>query len=161
MERNRIVKYYMRGPFFIDVVYIIFIILCLATQNYYLNYSKLLWFFKLARLSEIDDYFLRRFNVKRIKKTFYTIFKQMVIILLCSHVIGVIFYIIDYYIYTQGIFQPSCTFLLNLVCWLGSSTAYSPIISLPYYWQYFYSLYWGINTISTISYGDIAGSNPL
>lgn len=48
-----------------------------------------------------------------------------------------------------------------LVCWLVSSTAYSPIISLDYSLQYLYTLYWGINTITTISYGDIAPNNPI
>lgn len=31
---------------------------------------------------------------------------------------------------------------------------------MPWAWQYFYSLYWGINTITNISYGDIQGANP-
>lgn len=26
--------------------------------------------------------------------------------------------------------------------------------------RYFYTLYWGVNTIATISYGDIAPNNP-
>ncbi len=26
--------------------------------------------------------------------------------------------------------------------------------------QYFYTVYWGVNTIATISYGDIAPNNP-
>jgi hypothetical protein len=50
---------------------------------------------------------------------------------------------------------------VNLVCWIYSATTYSPIISLSWQWQYMYSLYWGINTITTISYGDIAPNNPL
>jgi hypothetical protein len=41
---------------------------------------------------------MRRLNVKRIKKTIYTIFKLVIIILVLSHAIGVIFYAIDYYI---------------------------------------------------------------
>jgi hypothetical protein len=47
------------------------------------------------------------------------------------------------------------------VCWLYSSTAYSPIISLPWSQQYFYIIYWGVSTITTISYGDIASNNPI
>lgn len=47
-----------------------------------------------------------------------------------------------------------------LVCWLYSSTAYSPINSFDWQIQYFYTLYWGINTMTTISYGDIAPNNP-
>jgi hypothetical protein len=34
---------------------------------------------------------------------------------------------------------------------------------MSYSWniRYFYSVYWGIDTISTISYGDIAPNNPI
>ena len=47
------------------------------------------------------------------------------------------------------------------MCWLNSATAYSPIISYDWPIQYFYMMYWGINTITTISYGDIASNNPI
>ena len=61
---------------------------------------------KFLRLFEIDDYFLRRFNVKRIKKTLYVIFKLSVLVAVISHAFGVIFYIIDLYIYNNGIYAP-------------------------------------------------------
>jgi hypothetical protein len=47
------------------------------------------------------------------------------------------------------------------VCWLYSATAFSPIINYDWKLQYFYTLYWGVNTIATISYGDIAPNNPI
>ena len=89
-----------------DLVYVILLILCLATQSYHLNYSKFLCLVKFLRLFEIDDYFLRRFNVKRIKKTLYTIFKLSVIVAVISHAFGVMFYAIDLYIYNNGIYAP-------------------------------------------------------
>ena len=45
--------------------------------------------------------------------------------------------------------------------WLNYSGAYSPIISLPWNIQYAYIVYWGVSTVSTISYGDIASMNPI
>ncbi len=50
---------------------------------------------------------------------------------------------------------------LMIVCWIFSSTAFSPINTLPWYLQYFYSFYWGINQVTNISYGDIQGGNPI
>jgi hypothetical protein len=44
---------------------------------------------------------------------------------------------------------------------LNSATTFSPILSYDWQIQYFYTLYWGINTITTISYGDIAPNNPV
>ena len=46
-------------------------------------------------------------------------------------------------------------------CWLYSSTAFVGIIDESWSIQYLYSLYWGVNTMTTISYGDIAGYNPI
>lgn len=57
-------------------------------------------------------------------------------------------------------FNLHVNFYLSKVCWIFNSTAYAPIVNLPWAWQYFYSLYWGINTITNISYGDIQGANP-
>jgi hypothetical protein len=57
-------------------------------------------------------------------------------------------------------FNPNVSLSSYIVCWIYSSTAFSPIVFLPWAWQYFYSLYWGINTITNISYGDIQGANP-
>ncbi len=51
--------------------------------------------------------------------------------------------------------------MFDIVCWLNSSNAYSSIISLSWEWQYFYSIYWGINIVCMIAYGDIAPSNPI
>ena len=39
--------------------------------------------------------------------------------------------------------------------------AYSPIKELPWNIQYSYIVYWGVSTVSTISYGDIASMNPV
>lgn len=50
--------------------------------------------------------------------------------------------------------------MMNIVCWLYESTAYSPIISLDWSLQYFYTLYWGIGVITNIEYGDISPNNP-
>lgn len=106
---------------------------------------------------------MMKFNVQRYKKTTYVILKMVIIIVMIAHCIGVIFYIIDNYFLQSGYFESQCNnfFYMFIVCWLTSSTAYSPISSLPYGWQYFYSLYWGINTITNISYGDIAPMNPF
>ena len=99
--------------FLIDLIYVLLIILCLITKSFYLNNSKYLCLTKVVRLWAIDDYFMRRFNVKRIKKTLYTIFKLCIIIVILAHAIGVLFYVLDYYIYTNNIFEPTCKFFFN------------------------------------------------
>ena len=86
----------------------------------------------------------------------------MIIIFNTSHVAGIIFYIIDYHFVKSPLCQQNqdCKISLIIVCWLYNSTAYSPIIELGLSYQYFYIVYYGISTISTISYGDIQAHNP-
>lgn len=49
--------------------------------------------------------------------------------------------------------------LLYLVCWLYNAVAYTPIANYSWQIQYFYALYWGVNTVTNISYGDVAPQN--
>ena len=47
-----------------------------------------------------------------------------------------------------------------LVCWLNATTSWTGIIDLSWQFRYFYSLYWGVNIVTTIDYGDIQSGNP-
>ena len=153
-DRPRIFSNYVRSFFLIDFLTVIILFLCPITKYFYLNYAKLILLSKVIRLFQIDDFYLRRLNLHRKSKALYVIFKLMIIIFLLSHLVGLIFYAMDSYFYVTGYYEPD-------FCWLISSTAYSPIYYLPYSLQYLYTLYWGVNTITTISYGDIAPLNPI
>lgn len=137
-----------------DVIAAIILITVPTSHSYYLNYAKLFLVFKLLRLSEIDDFFMRKLYIDRVLKTIYVIFKLIVIVFLLSHIVGLVFYALDYYFLTTGYYAPD-------FCWLISSTARNNIIDLEWPIQYLYTIYWGVNTITTISYGDIAPLNPF
>jgi hypothetical protein len=154
MDRKRILSNYLKYHFIIDFLTILILFLCLVTQSYGLNWAKLWMVAKLYSLSKIDKIYQRKLQVHRVRKTIYVITRLLLIVLLLSHVMGLFFYALDYYIYINGIYAPQ-------FCWLYSSTAYTGIIDQPWSIQYLYSLYWGVNTMTTISYGDIAGNNPI
>lgn len=130
VDRQRVLKRYLRYYFIPDILCVLVLIITPLSGQVNMNYLKLLFmFYKLSRLSMIDDYYLRKFNVYRNRKTIYVIFKLIVIIVLLSHIVGLIFYAIDYYFYVTNYFgSPDCKFILILVCWLYSATSYSPII---------------------------------
>jgi hypothetical protein len=98
------------------------LIVCPLTGIYELNYAKLWLINKLGRLSQIDNYFLRKFNIYRRTKTTYVILKLAVIIFLLSHVVGLIFYLIDYNLcVTNKYYDQECTYryidsLLAILC---------------------------------------------
>lgn len=114
MQRKRAIKNYIRGIFIIDLAYLIVLVICLGSGSFSANNGKYICLTKVVRLFEIDDYFLRRFNVKRIKKTIYTILKLVFTIVIISHAIGVLFYVLDYYIYINGIFEPTCNVYITI-----------------------------------------------
>lgn len=109
-DRKRVVRHYLRNYFVWDMIFNMILILCLLTGSKYLNYGKYLWVFKLIRMSEMDDYFLRSFNIHRGFKTIYVILKLIIIILILSHMVGIIFYIMDLYFLQSGYYEPSCTY---------------------------------------------------
>ena len=160
-DRKRIVARYLRQGLIIDVVTVLILIVSPASGALWTNWLKLWLILKLIRLSEIDDFYMRKFNIYRKSKTVYVIFKQIMLIFVLSHIVGLIFYAMDYQFLASGYYPPDRTYFLMKECWLISSTAYSPIIELSWPLQYLYTLYWGVNTISTISYGDIAPLNPI
>lgn len=113
MDPKRITNRYYRTYLSTDVAAAVIVILCPATRIFVLNYAKLWLILKLGRLSEMDDYYLRRFNIHRKTKAIYVIFKLMIIIFLLSHVVGLIFYVIDYQLCASGYYEHQCKFVLR------------------------------------------------
>lgn len=109
MDSKRIASHFTRYYAIIDVVSLIIVILCPATKYYYLNFAKLWLIFKVGRLFQIDDFYLRKLNIHRKSKAIYVIFKLMVIIFLLSHMVGLIFYAMDAYLCNSGIYETQCT----------------------------------------------------
>ncbi len=107
MDRTRVLKRYLRYFFGPDVLCVLILIVTPLSGSIDMNYLKLIFMaYKLTRLSMIDDYFLRKFNVYRNRKTIYVIFKLIFIILLLSHILGLVFYAIDFYFYSTGYYSP-------------------------------------------------------
>jgi hypothetical protein len=102
-ERERVIGRYLHNYFLIDFITVLIYIVVYSSGNYYLNYFKLWIILKFIRISQIDDYYERRLNIHRLRKTIYVIFKQIVIIFLLSHIIGLIFYAMDAAILASGI----------------------------------------------------------
>ncbi len=161
LDRKRIVSSYLRTYFIWDFMEIMVFLIAYIGQLYEFNYLKLILFIKIFRISDCDDCYVRKLNIHRGLKTIYVIFKLVVIILVLSHVVGFIFFAMDNYFIHYGYYPPDCTYIFIIVCWLVSSLARNDIYLLDWPIQYVYTLYWGVNTITTISYGDIAPLNPI
>jgi hypothetical protein len=104
MDLKRITSYYLRYFVIIDVISLLVIVICPISGYYYLNFSKLWLICKVSRLFQIDNFYLRKLNIHKRWKALYVIFKLIVIIFLLSHTVGLIFYAIDHYLCTNGIY---------------------------------------------------------
>jgi hypothetical protein len=101
----------MRTYAVIDIISLLIIIICPVSRSFSLNFAKLWLILKVGRLFQIDDFYLRKLNIHRKSKAVYVIFKLMVIIFLLSHLVGLIFYAIDNYLCSSGMYEDQCNYL--------------------------------------------------
>ena len=82
----------------------------------------------------------------------------MILLYIGSHIIGIGFYLVDWYVYTTNYYGPNTP----NYCWIYGSQAYTELIIL-FEWanQYLYVMYFSIGTMTTIAYGDITPLSPL
>ena len=111
-DRKRIVARYLRQGLIIDVVTVLILIISPASGALWTNWLKLWLILKLIRLSEIDDFYMRKFNIYRKSKAVYVIFKQIILIFVLSHVVGLIFYAMDYQFYITGYYPPDRNYFI-------------------------------------------------
>jgi hypothetical protein len=110
MDRKRILSNYIKYHFLADFIFMIILLICITSHSYYWNYAKLFIIFKLRSISKIDQIYQRSLQTHRFKKTVYIIIRILIIDLSICNIIGLIFYAIDHYILTNGIFAPDCKF---------------------------------------------------
>lgn len=96
LERERVIAHYLRFHFIIDAIVLIVLAVGVAIYDFGINYVKCIVIVKFIRIYEFDQLYLRRLAVSRVLKMFYVIWQQVVIIFVLSHIIGVIYYWIDF-----------------------------------------------------------------
>lgn len=108
--------HYVGYLFWFDLSFVIIQSIAMNSSSFEISYFKLFIFLKFIRLLQIDKFYLRRLSLHKVFKVTYVIFKQMVIIYLASHIVGIIFYIIDYYFVNTPVCEGAnqeCTPLIN------------------------------------------------
>jgi hypothetical protein len=97
---------------------------CFFTQNMTLNYVKMIFYFKITSLYRIDAIFTRIIVFYLKWNVVYIIFKQILIVLMITHYLGIVFFAIDYYVYSNNLYGPSTP----ARCWVFTAQAYSQLI---------------------------------
>ena len=157
MDRLKVVNHYLKNYFLIDFISVLIVTVCFFTQDMTLNYVKMVFYFKFTTLHRIDTIYTRILVFYLKWNVVYIIFKQILVVLISTHYIGVIFFAIDYYVYSNNLYGPSTP----ARCWIYTAQAYTQLIWEPWYIWYLYSFYWSLGTMTTIAYGDITPTNPL
>ena len=111
-DRKRIVARYLKRSFIVDFLSFLIVLISPLSEALWTNWLKLFLALKLIRISEIDDFYMRRFNIHRKSKAVYVIFKQVILIFILSHIVGLIFYAMDYYYLTTGYYPPDRNYFI-------------------------------------------------
>ena len=84
---------------------------------------------------------------------FYVMLKNLVLLTFICHTIGSFFFFIDLRLIELKWYPDS-------MLWVKSSYAYEDILSLPLFYQYSYSFYYAVITLTGTAYGDLTPLNP-
>ena len=79
--------------------------------------------------------------------------KNLLLLALVCHTIGSFFFYIDLEMIDSGWYTPERR-------WVQGSYCYQNIVDLPVGWQYAYSFYYAVVTLSGTAYGDLTPLNP-
>lgn len=115
MEIERSVSRYLRYFFIIDIVLVVILIVSMVSDDFYMNFLKIIIALKFIRMFEIDGLFMRKLSTSPNYKALYVIGKQLITIFVIAHTIGTIYYAIDYKISQSPTCQNdnSRTFVVN------------------------------------------------
>lgn len=114
-NKERVTARYVNYPIIIDISVLLILFLALATQLYAINYVKIVVILKFIRMFEMDRYVMRMLLVEYTLKVVYVILKQVVVIIVISHVIGIFYYMLDSYLLTTDVClnNPKRTYFLK------------------------------------------------
>ena len=108
LDRKRIISRYIKTLFLIDIPVILIIFFCITIKSFGINYAKFYILLKMIQMNRIDYVIQRKLQIYRTTKAIYLILRILWIVMWISNVMGLIFYVIDYYILVNGIYEPEC-----------------------------------------------------
>lgn len=108
LDRKRIISRYAKTFFFIDIPVILIIFFSITIKAFRINYAKFYLLLKLIQLNNIDYIIQRKLQIYRTLKAIYLILRILWIVMWISNIMGLIFYVMDYYILMNGIYASEC-----------------------------------------------------
>ena len=107
INRQRVVNRYLHYYIYFDGAVIALVFGALVSQNYYVNYAKLIIFFKFMRMFQMNDIIERKLSTHVMARTVYVIGKQIISIFVLSHLLGLGFWVIDNVMVNEPICQDN------------------------------------------------------
>ena len=91
------------------------------------------------------------------RNTVFNLIKLILYAYFFAHFMGIFFYRVSLYVYESNFYGPNTP---NIV-WIYNSWAFYQMAFLPWYQMYSYIMYFSIEVVTTIAYGDITPKNPI
>lgn len=108
LDRKRIISRYIKTLFLIDIPVILIIFFSITIKSFGINYAKFYILLKMIQMNRIDYVIQRKLQIYRTTKAIYLILRILWIVMWISNIMGLIFYVIDYYILVNGIYASEC-----------------------------------------------------
>jgi len=143
-----------------DIAAFTFILIYAVSNVHGLIYLKLLSHLMIYRLVKVDDSLQRKIELTKIRLAIYKLTRLIVLLLFLVLWLASIFFAIDYHYYQQGdnsVYQGTYLWLTD------SATANDIDLIQTYDWYIWlnYSVYWCLQTVSMVGFGDLTAKNPV
>jgi hypothetical protein len=159
-ERRLIEQHYVKRKLLIDALSVLVIGLELVNENYWTSIPKLLILLKLGRLFTFNEKVSQLLAARPKGFAVFKFLRVCVTFYLYSHIMACGYFMLDFYFYINPEKYP---YKANLMLWLINSACLPGVNMITqYHWVvwYLYSMYWAIQTATTVGYGDITPRNP-
>jgi hypothetical protein len=160
-NQSKIIQRYLGWRFALDLVGYVAAFVFVVANKYELVYLKVVFYLLVNRLAQVDDMLQRRVELTKVRLAAYKLCRVILLLLFLVVWLSAIFFAIDYYYYQQG---ASATYS-GTQLWLIDSSATNSMDIVQFYndWSVWfnYSVYWCIQTVSMVGFGDITGKNPV
>jgi hypothetical protein len=142
-----LLRKYWRFTGWVDIIFLLSVILPPTTQIFWLNYLKIVTLLKLVKLKGLRGEVVQRIELNNSVRVGFLVVMLLVDIFAISHYIACIFYYLDVVVVREGLFPPSVVH-----SWIYNGGVYpGPLQDTPWYVQYIYAQGFGMGTLATLA----------
>jgi voltage-gated potassium channel Kch len=167
-NRKEIMQNYAGIKCILDLFGLLTLLIYALSYNHQLVFLKLFFYVDISTIFEIDDIIIDKIELKTFRYATYKLIRLLTFMLFILVWLSAIYFFIDYRFYVNETYNITENWLTWSMCAFqvnseGQSVGTDIIQQYPGAWYIWlnYAIYWALQTISTVGYGDITPRNPV